>query len=789
MTKLYNCVRLVCLTITLVVLGSATGQTFAQGCGNVDGYSLMNSSTGQYIMEINNGDVLTANQLPEYFHIQIETDGYVGSLTSTIGNTSYNSSYAPYDFPADTSWELGNGTFTISAEIFDNYNGSGQPCDQDAISFSITGLPDSYQDDVQCDALLYSFTLVDSDTGNEITEIYGGETISTSILPENYHLRSSYTGNVTCMVTEVNGVATENDVAAPFEYPSNGTSWNAGPGYYTVVSRAFNTEDANGPECDVLETSFTIEDDSAGCGTIDGFDLINSNTGEVVATITDGAEIEEATLPSNYHIRIQTTGNSISSVITDVNGYERTQNDASWDYPNDSGYWNEGAGEYVLTSTAYDRNYGNGAVCDQLSISFSIIGEPCGSITGYQLVDSYTGDVITAIQDNGAIDIETLPEEYHIEVLTEGNSIESVIIEVNGSTKTENHAPYDYYSSGYYSSWEGGLGEYVVSSTAYDRNYGNGAICDESGITFSIIVAPCEYVAGTEDQDYVTSDTEQCNAGGFYQLWTAEGGQALTVGETTFVENPEDGTAEFTGVFKEGQDTITVNAVFSGMTTEAPSGEGANVTSQSGTQLGASGWFYLDSDHYCPAYTEGDFNFNLETVTAAPNYCETLEFVDLPNNILLAYDANVGGAVAEWTAPIASTVFGNIDVVQVEGPASGSVFAEGTTTTISYKVADEFGCENVASFTVTVGELDPCVETVVQVVGFSVFIKNPTYAGQTISCEFYDLENNLQDVQLVRFDRNGETLADPSLGFGYFVVRVLGETLVCSQQFFFSPEE
>ncbi|MEM6318519.1 MAG: lectin-like protein, partial [Bacteroidota bacterium] len=58
-----------------------------------------------------------------------------------------------------------------------------------------------------------------------------------------------------------------------------------------------------------------------------------------------------------------------------------------------------------------------------------------------------------------------------------------------------------------------------------------------------------------------------------------------------------------------------------------------------------------------------------------------------------------------------STRPGNVTVAQIAGPANGSAFQVGTTTTIRYRATDECGRSKTCSFTVKVnsgGSLDPC---------------------------------------------------------------------------------
>ena len=80
----------------------------------------------------------------------------------------------------------------------------------------------------------------------------------------------------------------------------------------------------------------------------------------------------------------------------------------------------------------------------------------------------------------------------------------------------------------------------------------------------------------------------------------------------------------------------------------------------------------------------------------------TIVLETCPTNISLTADAN-GEAIANWSAPTASSdcYIGGINVVQLEGPASGSSFPIGTTR-VSYLLTDNCSNSEICIFFVTV---------------------------------------------------------------------------------------
>jgi len=68
------------------------------------------------------------------------------------------------------------------------------------------------------------------------------------------------------------------------------------------------------------------------------------------------------------------------------------------------------------------------------------------------------------------------------------------------------------------------------------------------------------------------------------------------------------------------------------------------------------------------------------------------------------------GAVGNWTPPVGTDNCPGAVTTRTGGPAPGSVFAAGTTTTITYTVNDAHGNSASCSFTVTVKTVTQTIE-------------------------------------------------------------------------------
>ena len=82
----------------------------------------------------------------------------------------------------------------------------------------------------------------------------------------------------------------------------------------------------------------------------------------------------------------------------------------------------------------------------------------------------------------------------------------------------------------------------------------------------------------------------------------------------------------------------------------------------------------------------------------------TLTLSNCPANIEQTATIGQMDVVVSWTAPTATTTCdpATVSLTQTAGPASGSAFSVGTTTTISYTATDQCGNQEICSFTVAI---------------------------------------------------------------------------------------
>ncbi|MCJ8164432.1 hypothetical protein MKJ04_06210, partial [Pontibacter sp. E15-1] len=120
------------------------------------------------------------------------------------------------------------------------------------------------------------------------------------------------------------------------------------------------------------------------------FTLTNADTKEDIQTLSDGAVLNLATLPTkNLNIRANTNPSIVGSVVFDLSGAEVknvTESMATYDLMGDDGAWTPSVGKYTLKGTPYTSSGGGGTVGQSLTVSFSVIEQNTNPDPGQPLI-------------------------------------------------------------------------------------------------------------------------------------------------------------------------------------------------------------------------------------------------------------------------------------------------------------------------------------------------------------------------------------------------------------------
>ncbi|RAJ13469.1 T9SS type A sorting domain-containing protein [Olleya aquimaris] len=319
-------------------------------CGSITGFEFSNFSDPTVALV--DGGTYNINDLPTNFNINVLTTGNIESAFNTLTNLDTGEVYTklenvlPYTFPGATNqvWNLGCGTFSFCSTVYKQNQASGEECDTQCLTFTITNCCGSIDD----------FVLTD---GTESVSLVDGGVYNLMDLPTNPYFESVVSGNTNTIIytvlntdTNTTTIITENDF--PYTYPANGAAWDLGLGNFQVTARLYtissgddcdnstdkianvtNTKSIGGVEssvsfsstggstclslCEVKTISFTLEDGLqcddtvfAGTGTLSANVVLVNPAVNSFVTITPNGN---AVLPQGYQLgTVLTSGNSLT---------------------------------------------------------------------------------------------------------------------------------------------------------------------------------------------------------------------------------------------------------------------------------------------------------------------------------------------------------------------------------------------------------------------------------------------------------------------------------------------
>jgi hypothetical protein len=109
------------------------------------------------------------------------------------------------------------------------------------------------------------------------------------------------------------------------------------------------------------------------------YTLVDAITGKDIQTLSGGATLNLATLPSkNLNIRATTNPSTVGSVVFALTGAQSksvTESTAPYDLMGDYGTWTPAVGNYTLKATPYTASKGSGTAGTALSVAFSVINQ------------------------------------------------------------------------------------------------------------------------------------------------------------------------------------------------------------------------------------------------------------------------------------------------------------------------------------------------------------------------------------------------------------------------------
>lgn len=229
--------------------------------------------------------------------------------------------------------------------------------------------------------------------------------------------------------------------------------------------------------------------------TVSSFSLINADTDQPIRTLVNGETINLATLPTrNLNLRANTSPAPVGSVRFVLNGVARNESIAPYAWAGDTNgnynAWTPAPGGYTLSGTAYAGSGATGTKGGTLTVNFTVTNQAGPAISSLVLVNADTDANLRSLTTGSTIDLAALPtQRINVRAYTNPATAGSVRMVLNGTTRTENIAPYAWAGdvNGNLNPWTPPNGNYTLTVTAYSGSNGSGLAGKPVQVSFKVI--------------------------------------------------------------------------------------------------------------------------------------------------------------------------------------------------------------------------------------------------------------------------------------------------------------
>jgi len=225
------------------------------------------------------------------------------------------------------------------------------------------------------------------------------------------------------------------------------------------------------------------------------YTLLDARTGKEIQTLTDGAVLNLADLPTaNLNIRAN-TNTKAGSVLFALSGVQRmniTESIKPYELMGDAGSWTPALGRYTLQATPYAGPKATGQAGTSLSVSFMVVKaspDPAPlQVVSYTLSDARTGKNIQTLADGAVVNLADLPTSYLNIRANTNTKVGSVDFSMSGTQMmhvTESILPYEI--MGDKGEWTPATGSYTLKAIPYTGSGATGYAGASATVNFTVI--------------------------------------------------------------------------------------------------------------------------------------------------------------------------------------------------------------------------------------------------------------------------------------------------------------
>lgn len=241
-------------------------------------------------------------------------------------------------------------------------------------------------------SVVSSFTLVNADSDEDITELHEGDTLNLVALATlNLNIRANTTPDtVGSMVFNLSGAEMRNHTEniAPYALFADNNkgdyyAWTPINGNYTLTATPYSESKGKGEKGTPLTIHFTVTGTA-----VSSLILVNAETDQDIKTLQNGDVIDLSTLPTTkLNIRAVVHPDTVGSVVFNLNNRITVRENLApyaigGDIKGDYRAWTLPTGHYNLTATPYNGKYGRGKKGKAHSVSFTVVDMAAITRTG-----------------------------------------------------------------------------------------------------------------------------------------------------------------------------------------------------------------------------------------------------------------------------------------------------------------------------------------------------------------------------------------------------------------------
>ena len=395
--KYFHFLSLSCLCLILFQpLAKANTQLLEQ-------FALVDTSSGEKVLTLNDGGRLFLNDLPETFTIEVipeNVNEIPASVSLSIGNCGdLNLSNVDSDLPFILSTEINSltasdfseGLCTITAVPYSEPQGNGAIGEPLSVTFSVVAA--SFP-------TIEGFELIDGVSQQSLQPISSGSTVQLFGLPEQFNIEvlssnSELTGSIGIEMSGCLSSLSRHENLIPYTVADENSNFSNLLGDCIITATPYELQGKRGRAGTAVTINFSVITPE-----ITGLTLINGIDQSEIELLIDGSELDLKLLPPRFNFTVDSSNPSVTgSVGIELSGcssLDRHENLEPYTVEDEKiNFQSLTEGVCQLTATAYELQAKKGRSGVPMTMNFTVINSSNYPLPEYSLA----GESLTRVKE------------------------------------------------------------------------------------------------------------------------------------------------------------------------------------------------------------------------------------------------------------------------------------------------------------------------------------------------------------------------------------------------------